>query len=317
MKLNSYAINSVCIKSDCKFLLIGTKGSDIFEFNLTTNGVIFHNQGHYKGELWGLAVHPSRDCFATAGDDGTVRLWDSRDRAMQKCLQLKGVARALAYNPNGSHIALAMQTGSLLIYSSDLHTIVASQSCGKQWIQTISYSPDGNTLAAGSHDCLIYIFNTNPYSRRVLCKGNSSYITHLDFSTDGKYLQSNSGAYELMFWNTETGKQVTSASAVRDVQWTTWTCTLGWPVQGIWPKYSDGTDIDSCCRSPNGKLLVTGDDFGSVKLFRYPCLSKDHKYKEYKGHSSHVTNISFTRTQNYVISVGGNDKSIFQFKVVT
>lgn len=30
---------------------------------------------------------------------------------------------------------------------------------------------------------------------------HSSYITHVDFSVDSKYLHSNCGAYELLFWD--------------------------------------------------------------------------------------------------------------------
>jgi WD40 repeat protein len=64
-----------------------------------------------------------------------------------------------------------------------------------------------------------------------VCRGHTSYITHLDFSHDSKVLQSNCGAYELLFWNVETGQQIKSATSVRDVSWATWSCVLGWPVQ--------------------------------------------------------------------------------------
>ena len=40
---------------------------------------------------------------------------------------------------------------------------------------------------------------------------------------------------------------------------------------GIWPEGSDGTDINAVARSFNNNLLATGDDFGMVNLFKYPC----------------------------------------------
>lgn len=42
-------------------------------------------------------------------------------------------------------------------------------------------------------------------------------------------------------------------------------------VSGVWPEGSDGTDINAICRAHERKLLSTGDDFGKVHLFSYPC----------------------------------------------
>ena len=93
-------------------------------------------------------------------------------------------------------------------------------------------------------DNKIYIFDRKTYMRTAIMKGHSSYITHIDFSRNSKYLQSNSGDYELMFWDVRNGKQITSASSLRDKEWETWTCTIGWPVQG---NNDDNYDNDALC----------------------------------------------------------------------
>jgi len=76
-------------------------------------------------------------------------------------------------------------------------------------------------------------------------------------------------------------------------------------------------DINGVDRSPDGQILATGDDFGSVKLFKYPSPVPKAQYQKFTGHSSHVTNVQFTRNkvgQPYLITTGGNDKCIFQWK---
>jgi WD40 repeat protein len=47
-----------------------------------------------------------------------------------------------------------------------------------------------------------------------------------------------------------------TAKSLRDEKWATWTCPLGWPVRGIWPISSDGTEINTVDRS-NDYVKVT------------------------------------------------------------
>ena len=86
-------------------------------------------------------------------------------------------------------------------------------------------------------------------------------------------------------------------------------------MQGIWPEAADGTDVNAVCKSGSGKLLATADDFGAVKLFNYPCVSKGNGFKSGKGHSSHVTNVRFTQNDSTLVTTGGNDRSVLQWKL--
>ena len=92
----------------------------------------------------------------------------------------------------------------------------------------------------------------------------------------------------------------------------------GWHVRGLWPEGADGTDINACARSNTGgrELIVTSDDFGKVKLFRYPCIVPYSDHKPYSGHSSHVTNCGFSHNDSVVLSAGGEDRALFQWEVI-
>ncbi|XP_038816578.1 echinoderm microtubule-associated protein-like 6 isoform X1 [Salvelinus namaycush] len=89
---------------------------------------------------------------------------------------------------------------------------------------------------------------------------------------------------------------------------------LGDEVLGIWPRNADKADVNCACVSHAGLNVVTGDDFGLVKLFDFPCIEKFAKHKRYFGHSAHVTNIRFSYDDKYVISTGGDDCSVFVWK---
>ena len=171
----------------------------------------------------------------------------------------------------------------------------------------------------GGHDSLIITYDvTRNYAPLKKMRSHHSTVTHLDYTMDSSALMSNCTSYEILFHDMSTAKQVTSgASNYKNETWASWSCPLGWPVQGIFPPCADGSDINACERSMDGTVLATGDDFRMVKLFKYPCPVDEAAYQKYTGHSEHITNVGFSRNargQKYLISTGGEDKAIFQWK---
>ncbi|KAJ1557745.1 Echinoderm microtubule-associated protein-like 1 [Nowakowskiella sp. JEL0078] len=146
-------------------------------------------------------------------------------------------------------------------------------------------------------------------------KGHSSFITQADWSLDSQFIQTNSADYELLFWSIPSCKQITSATAMRDVKWESYSCVLGWPVQGIWEKGMDGTDINAVDRSPDQTFLASGDDFMNVRLHVYPASKGGLPCKKYVGHGSHVTEVEFTKNGDRLLSTGGLDGCVFQWLV--
>lgn len=70
------------------------------------------------------------------------------------------------------------------------------------------------------------------------------------------------------------GKRVTRKEEIESIHWQSWTCVLGAEVNGVWEKYTDTTDVNASDTNFQHGVIVTGDDFGLVKLFRFPCIKK-------------------------------------------
>jgi WD40 repeat protein len=73
-------IRSLCIHSSGQKMLVGTVGAQVAEFDMKGNCKSMIVQGHYAGipafaEVWGCAVHPTEQKFATCGSDRHVRIW--------------------------------------------------------------------------------------------------------------------------------------------------------------------------------------------------------------------------------------------------
>ena len=310
-------------------LLIGTRGCDIFEVSLPKRPGGPHSMsrvawGHAEGELWGLACHPLREEFATCGDDKTIRIWSIRSREQLNIRLMPEVSRSLAYSPNGEIICLGMLDGSMALMecNSPALRVYATWKHSDAIITDIKFSPDGTYIAAGSADSNIYIYKSldkKNFKRQAVCRGHIGAITHLDFSLTASprqpYIQSNGSDKALLYWDIE-GNQVKNSTTMRDVTWATFTCTLGWPVQGIWPEGCEYTDVNSCMVLPDIGDLVTGDDFHKVKLYKYPALRLGALHQTYVGHSSHVTCVRFSANKRYVVSIGGGDRTVLLWRHV-
>lgn len=188
--------------------------------------------------------------------------------------------RCIKYNNNGNEICIGTKNGKILIYSNDLNTKIKEVIISKSIIQTIQYSPNNKIVAVGSHDCNIYIINTNNYNIVTKLLGHHSYITALDFSLDNYTIQSNSGDYELLYWNVNNGKQINNINDMKDVVWSTCSCTLGWGVQGIWPPNADGTDVSLCmfvrgCGDGGACICVDGCGWMCMCVFLFVCEYND------------------------------------------
>jgi hypothetical protein len=297
-------------------------------------------------------------------------------------------------------MAVSSRRGRLAILDADTLQPLVHMHDSRESIDELKYSPRGGPgiLAAGSHDLKIYLYRVaRGYQLIGRCVGHSGTIQHLDWSLPvpspsehrGKFiLQSTDAAHELLHWDPETGRQVSSNQ--RNAPWHTWTARLGFPVMGIWPDGSDGTDVNAVCRSqrgapsydpdaveleiarrsiaatsihelggggdldggaggggaaaamsmdaspagmrsalvtfphksecadnvPGAGYLVSADDFAHIKLFNYPVVADDAPYKSFRGHASHVMCVRFTCDDRHVISVGGHDRAIFQWRTL-
>ncbi|XP_061157270.1 echinoderm microtubule-associated protein-like 1 isoform X3 [Syngnathus typhle] len=299
-------------------VLIGTTKNFVLQGSLDGEFVPI-TQGH-TDELWGLAVHPCRPHFLTCGYDRQVCMWDSSSHQLVWSKNMEDTAQSADFHPSGSVVAIGTQIGRWLVLDTDSKDLVTVHTDGNEQLSVMSFGPDGNFLAIGSHDSYIYIYavaeNGRKYSRVGKCSGHSSFITHLDWSVDSQYLVSNSGDYEILYWIPSVCKQVVSMETIRDIEWATHTCTLGFQVFGMWSDGSDGTDINAGSRSNDKSLLATGDDFGKVHLFSFPCSQFRAPSHVYGGHSSHVTNVTFLYNDNCLVSTGGKDMSVMQWRIV-
>eukprot|EP00908_Phaeocystis_cordata_P000397 Transcript_10418.p1 GENE.Transcript_10418~~Transcript_10418.p1 ORF type:complete len:480 (+),score=204.92 Transcript_10418:2736-4175(+) len=301
------------------------------------------------GEACALATHPADpDVYASGGDDGSVRLWSVASQAMLAMRLLPRGVSSLAFSTDGLHLAAGCLDGGVAVLHADSLAEVrsfrltppaepaalrappappaeagaeaaeaaAAAAMAEGMVGMLAYSPDDALLAAAGPRGTLQILEVGEGYRRLhCCVGHAAPVLHADWSADGRWVQSVCARCELIYWDARTGARVRDPATMRDVRWASWTCPLGWPVQGIYPKMSDGTDITSAHRSPNGKLLVTTDEFRKLNLFRYPCGPVNAACRSAAAHAAHVGLARFTCDGTHVVSVGAADLTVMVWRV--
>ena len=301
IRVSKGAVSSLAFGSN-GVVVVGTRRGEVHVVDFSSSTTVDTLcQSHFDGETWGLAVHPFDPYIVTSGDDNTLRYWDINKRELARSVELvsgshkktrpsrrrpaRGGAsttgtfppnkcsRAVAFDPMAELLAVGMNDGSFMILDEkSLEKIAHKRGRGlSQWVQDLKFSPLDPILAVSTHDNFIDLWEYEGSNFTMIhrLRGHNSFITHIDWSSDGINLQSNCGAYELLFWDSREGTQVTDASSLKDTAWDTWTCTLGWPVQGIWDAEAKGCDVNCVSRSSikNYSLVVK---IPKIKIVFFP-----------------------------------------------
>ncbi|KAH7476534.1 Echinoderm microtubule-associated protein-like 5 [Phytophthora ramorum] len=310
LPLTSTKLQSLAVRDG--HVLFTTSGSEVCELveaassqqkTLSGKGWRLHVyvRGHTNGQLCGLAVHPcKRAQFASAGDDGTVRLWDAATRSLLAFHRWESASRfatgrrgndelrAVAFSSDGKHLAVGTLDGVVRVLTTALDAVVTQWSCWQERQQghgvlSLQYSLDGKLLAVGCQDGSVHVYNAASYRKITVLRGatQSADAVRLDFARDRPLLRvlcsSRSTDPELRLWDLGTWRTL-PAVQVRDVHWES----------KRYPSLVNGT--------------TQSEDFNGS------AMAVD-------GHATPVTNWAVTKNEHFLLSSGGADRVVCQFRL--
>ncbi|XP_058127196.1 echinoderm microtubule-associated protein-like CG42247 [Anopheles ziemanni] len=294
-------------------IYVGTTRNNILEGSLQRrfNQVIF---GHGKN-LWALAAHPDDEVFATGGHDKYVALW-----RRQKLIWTTSVGYeiiALTFHPYGAALAAGSSEGHLIVINAENGaTMLTIRVCGSP-LNAVEFNQIGDMIAIGSQNGSIYLFRVSRdgFSYKKINKIRGSQpLTHLDWSSEGNFLQSVTVDFDLLFWDVKSLSPEKSPIAMKDAKWLTNNCTVGFLVAGLWnnryyPAPSN-TVITTTARTAAQDLIAAGDADGYLRLFRYPCITPRAEFTEAKVYSGTIASIKFLYGNHSLVTAGGTDASL-------
>lgn len=327
-------------------MVVGCATDTIYSVDLGSKRTSVVTTAHYGdlgsaeqyGEMWALAASSRTDRVLSGAEDKTVRLWDVARRVQLARCEMPQKVKSLAWHPSDHFAAVGLADGTVAIVSASGEglTIEASLRKTKDRIEAMSFSPDGTMLItttgakdvrSGAFRLQLFQVGEDGSSLSLLKESNpmSAVFMHVDWSEDGRFVQADTRAYELLYFSVPDLKQYTRSSELKDVKWATQTCILGFSVTGIWAAGKDGSDVNNVRRSYSGRMLAAGEDSGLVRVYKYPTygggISGGGKIGPQagsitgKGHSEHVTQVAWQRDDRRLFSAGGADNCLFQWKV--
>ncbi|PNJ37834.1 EML3 isoform 1, partial [Pongo abelii] len=111
----------------------------------------------------------------------------------------------------------------------------------------------------------------------------------------------------ILYWDVAGGcKQLKNRYESRDREWATYTCVLGFHVY---------VPVRSCQGEAAG-IAGVGPVGPRAQLPPQLFPPAQAPSRMYGGHGSHVTSVRFTHDDSHLVSLGGKDASIFQWRVL-
>ena len=90
-----------------KTFLVGDVAGGLYAFEGISGKLIWQIKDIHKGGLLAMSIHPNGKTFATAGQDGHVCIWESKEGKSTKTLELgKGWVEHIKWSPDGKFLAV-------------------------------------------------------------------------------------------------------------------------------------------------------------------------------------------------------------------
>jgi hypothetical protein len=165
-------------------------------------------QGHDKSsdkEVIAVTWHPSDWMLATAGDDGTVRLWDIDVGESRVLYALDNKARSAAWSPDGRLLAVGDSSGRLRVLDVQEGGLLQDRGVHEMTITGICWSPDGQLLVTCGVDGKVIVQTAQDLQPRHRLGGHNKPVWDVAVSPDGDRVASASMDSTVRVWDVHSG----------------------------------------------------------------------------------------------------------------
>ncbi|MGH3755886.1 MAG: WD40 repeat domain-containing protein [Pseudonocardiaceae bacterium] len=195
---------------------------------------LLHELSGHTDAVTGVAFRPDGKLFASASDDGTVRLWNPATGMQQAVLTASDTTsfQEVKFSPDGAIMTAAgpnkpnldqtnLPEPEPVIWDAATGQEIGRLPADNQAVWSLAFTPDGATIAGGLGDGRIRLWNRADRTVRADLAGHPQVVYTLAYSPDGRLLASGGFDGVVQLWDTSTRQLAGSvpgfSSAVRSI----------------------------------------------------------------------------------------------------
>ena len=246
--------------------------------------------GH-RGDVYAVAFAPDGTRLASAGRDGTARLWHVANGQSLHVLEgHRDEVNAVAFSPDGTLLGSASDDGTVRLWNVQSGAPAARLFLAGGPVVALDFSPDGRTLACGGHAGIVQLWEVSTGRQLARQAGHTAAIECIAFQPQGNLLVSAGRDHAVRLWDSTTlaprgvlrghGRAVMAVAFSRDGQWLTsggqdgsiclWDRAGRLQAQGL----GHQSWVMSLAFSPDGRTAVSAGKDAAVWVWELPSAKQ-------------------------------------------
>ncbi|QGJ70898.1 Serine/threonine protein kinase [Planctomycetales bacterium 10988] len=243
---------------------------------------------------------PTQEIIATAGDDSTIKLWNSNDGTLIKTLEgHDNAVLCLAFSHDGKRLVSGGADSIAILWEVESGKEIRKFEGHTNWIWSVQFSPDDERLVTASQEGTATVwpveqpkediykaaYYSNKY-RYISFAEHNGAVYAASFTPDGKHIITGGYDKTARIWDSSSGEEVRV-------------------LQGHFGR------VTSVAISPDGTEVATGSRDNTTKIWNFKTGAN---LKTLRGHASSVNVVRYLDSDDQLLT-GSNDATAKLWKL--